>query len=85
MNSFENFNSLLWVYFRNRIDLFIDDNKALMRRMYGEFITAPGQTYPSFGSDSFQNQGRNNDSFFFNLNPQGRSRQKRNTAQGTGR
>merc|ERR1719228_990207 len=73
-------------YPTNRIDRFIDDNKALMRRMYGEFITAPGQTYPTFGSNNFGQQQSNNasnDSFFFNLN-QGRSRQKRQAPQSTG-
>lgn len=37
----------------NKIEKFIDDNKALMRRMYGEFSTAPDFGAP--GSQRFSN------------------------------
>lgn len=30
--------TVFFFYFRDRIELFIDENKALMKRMYGEFI-----------------------------------------------
>lgn len=43
------FSSILFVYFSDRIEQFIDENKALMRRMYGDFemITQYGPPLPN--------------------------------------
>lgn len=32
---------IILLFFRDRIELFIDENKALMKRMYGEFNMVP--------------------------------------------
>lgn len=37
---------ILFFYFRDRIDRFIDENKALMKRMYGEFEMMENGPFP---------------------------------------
>ncbi|KAG1671264.1 Protein spaetzle 3 [Nymphon striatum] len=52
---------------RTKIDMFIDENKSLLRRMYGEFPEAPDET-PPLASDGYGG---------FNDNQKSRSRYKR--------
>lgn len=50
---------LLPLCFRTKIEKFIDDNKALMRRMYGEFtMNTPEYGPPSQGFSNARNRKR---------------------------
>jgi hypothetical protein len=53
--------NLFFFDFSDRIERFIDENKALMKRMYGEFLTMPDYGPPSQGGpgqEIFKPKGR---------------------------